>query len=1334
MPNEERYALAETYSEANVVTPFAVRIGGPLDADRLAAAVAAFGARHPAFQTGFRQRPDGGWEAFTVATAGLTLERRSMPGAELAAIIETMSAELFVPTDLARPPLARFVLIAVGPDDHWFVNSLHHTINDGRSELLMREEIFALYAGRSLPPPPPPMAAIVDGDWRSSPRVRDALDYWRTTLAAVDATAVMPSDRNGPIQPNSIITTPISDADATAVRAAAAAADVTMFHFFYAAGLVALARAIDRPCLASAFQSAGRSLYPGSGDTFGVFTNALMTAPEIDPAAPFSTFARTVRDAVRGALANEAAPYHEVIRATGVHGAVGFNKFPTMVPLEVPGLVFSAPEPLPRQYEYDFNLRLLSGDGGYRLINYYRGERFSAGLAEALSNRVLALMRAFAATPDAAIGSIAPDARTDPPMPVATTAAAPIFAAFLAQAATRPDAPALRFDGVTTSYSALERHSRTVAAALIDAGVAAGDRVAILADRGPQLVAAMLGVSRAGAVIVNLDNAYPESRLATLVGLARPRLLLWAGLDPLPSDAARTLAASAAVPLVTAGDSDATPVLPDVDPQAAAYYLFTSGSTGTPKCVATGHAPLVNFVRWQAERFGLTAADRFTMFSGLSHDPLLRDIFTPLSIGAELLIPHQAQLFEPRGLSTWCAAERPTVMHLTPPLGRLLVAGAGDLKLPLRYAFWGGDLLRPDLPRALRELAPDVTSVNFYGATETPQAAGYFVDDGDATWRTLPIGTGSDGFALVVRDAAGAPRAVGEIGEVTVASPYLSQGYVEDGVVRSAAPAGVYRTGDRGFHLPGGDVMLVGRADDQVKIRGYRVELAEVTALVEASPLVKAAAVLASEPGADGERRLIAHVVPADGAPSGKAYEAALFGELGQRVGAHMVPQRLHVLERLPLLPNGKIDRQALAATPEAAAPPPSAGATAEERQLMKRWSEILGRPVPSPAESFASLSGDSLSFVQAYLALEDVVGSVPEGWQFMPIAALAAPPEEGAKVRKGRVVDMAMLIRAVAIVMVVGWHFTLVDYNRGVTTALILASGVLFGNFQLQDAVNRRTPAPLIGLVGRILLPVMLFTIALFAAKTVAGKDPALSTLLLYEDLVDFSRLTPAEFPRHEIVLWYVHCLIHMLLALSGIIWLLARFGPKRMTLFDFALGMFIVGCVTRFILPGFFVPGWFAGNAPPQHEFSYLPTSHIATFMLGCLITSARDQRQRLIAMIALVFFGVATGWLFATAAWFFVLVAGAAQLFKPHVRLPRMAAQLVFLIAGSSLFIYLTHVQLYFVLKHFDPAGHFTLPGAVAALVFGVLSWRIWDWLTRTARRGRRIEESDAVAEAI
>src|SRR5262249_19646786 len=146
-----------------------------------------------------------------------------------------------------------------------------------------------------------------------------------------------------------------------------------------------------------------------------------------------------------------------------------------------------------------------------------------------------------------------------------------------------------------------------------------------------------------------------------------------------------------------------------------------------PKCVACSHLPLTHFVAWQAQTFDLTADDRFTQLSGLSHDPFLRDVFTPLSIGAALVIPEQSTVTSPEALTPWIAELQATFVHLTPPLGRILAAGRSQgVALPsLRYLFWGGDQLRRSLIKDVSGVAPHAAHVNFYGSTETPQAAAF---------------------------------------------------------------------------------------------------------------------------------------------------------------------------------------------------------------------------------------------------------------------------------------------------------------------------------------------------------------------------------------------------------------------------------------------------------------------------------------------------------------------------------------------------------------------------------------------------------------------------------
>ncbi len=255
----------------------------------------------------------------------------------------------------------------------------------------------------------------------------------------------------------------------------------------------------------------------------------------------------------------------------------------------------------------------------------------------------------------------------------------------------------------------------------------------------------------------------------------------------------------------------------------------------------------------------------------------------------------------------------------------------------------------------------------------------------------------------------------------------------------------------------------------------------------------------------------------------------------------------------------------------------------------------------------------------------------------------------------------------------------------------------------------------------------------ALFALKAATGKDPALATLLMYTDLVDFSRLSPAEWPRYEVVLWYIHCLFHILLIVAAAVWLWSRLSSRRIDAFTFSTSLFAAGCATRFLLPAASVPDWLSGSAPIYNAFTYSPLTHLPTFMLGCMLAGADTPRRRYAVLAALVAYAAASWWLIPSLAWAFALAAGLVQLYWPHVRLPRVAAQLVFMLAGASLFIYLTHVQLLYALKRFG-LGQGSVIGATLAVLAGVAAWRIWDWLWQRLQ-GRRAEPAaDAAHEAI
>jgi acyl-CoA synthetase (AMP-forming)/AMP-acid ligase II len=314
-----------------------------------------------------------------------------------------------------------------------------------------------------------------------------------------------------------------------------------------------------------------------------------------------------------------------------------------------------------------------------------------------------------------------------------------VHAVSAARAAEAPDRVAVTADGVAWSYGALDRASARLARGLADAGVRRGDRVAIVAQRSPSLPLAILGSFRAGAGYTILDPAHPGSHLVTLAERARPRAVLrLADAGPVPEELAAAFAAldpclDLELPPAASGPPEGGPLsawpaaAPDLSltPDDEACLTFTSGTTGTPKGIVGRHGPLSHFVPWQRERFGLTADDRHGMLSGLSHDPLQRDMFTPLQIGATLCVPPPDDVLRPARVFDWLRRERVSVIHLTPAMGQIVTAGGAesDGTLPaLRRAYFVGEQLSAALIDEVALRAPAVECFNFYGTTETQRA------------------------------------------------------------------------------------------------------------------------------------------------------------------------------------------------------------------------------------------------------------------------------------------------------------------------------------------------------------------------------------------------------------------------------------------------------------------------------------------------------------------------------------------------------------------------------------------------------------------------------------
>ncbi|HEU4455090.1 MAG TPA: amino acid adenylation domain-containing protein, partial [Longimicrobium sp.] len=567
--------------------------------------------------------------------------------------------------------------------------------------------------------------------------------------------------------------------------------------------------------------------------------------------------------------------------------------------------------------KFDLTLYVRERDGGIHVTLVYAADLFDAPRMRELLAQLEGVLRQAVAAPETRVGalSLATEAARgvlpDPARPIEAEAwRGAVHETFAARAARSPEAPAVSDAAETWTYAGLDAAANRIAHRLIASGVRPGDVIAVYAHRSAALVRALLAVWKAGAAFAVLDPAYPPARLAAQIRAVAPATLVHIAppgevMGEMPGEVAAALAESVRATFVLGakgadevGDAPAEAPSISIDPDDLAYVAFTSGTTGAPKAIAGTHRPLAHFFGWYARELGIGEADRVSLLSGLAHDPLLRDVFAPLTTGGRIVIPDPGQVGTPGWLAEWMRDEGITVAHLTPAMGQLLATGPGDARLPaLRLACFGGDVLRAADVERLRALAPNAEAVNFYGATETPQAMGFFRLPADLAevGPAVPVGRGIDGVDLLVVTPSGTLAGIGELGEIAVRTPYLSRGYLNDAELTAARfvanpvtgdPADrVYRTGDLGRYRPDGAVEPAGRVDGQVKVRGFRVEVEEIEAALAKHPSVGEAVVAAR--GEGPERALVAYAVPREGA----AIEAeALRAHLKSILPDYMVP------------------------------------------------------------------------------------------------------------------------------------------------------------------------------------------------------------------------------------------------------------------------------------------------------------------------------------------------------------------------------------------------------------------------------------------------------------
>ncbi|MEE1738089.1 amino acid adenylation domain-containing protein [Streptomyces sp. BE147] len=593
---------------------------------------------------------------------------------------------------------------------------------------------------------------------------------------------------------------------------------------------------------------------------------------------------------------------------------------------------------------------------------------------------------------------------------------ATVLRRFEEQALRTPDAPAVGFGGVSLSYAELDARANQMAHHLLASGAGPESVVGVLLDRGPELLAGLLGVWKAGAAYVPVDPSYPAERIAAMLDSAGSVLAV--------TEEAYADRFGAVTTVLVDRDRSALDALPSTAPErhedadALAYTIFTSGSTGRPKGVGVPHRGLANHVGWAVRDLASRGTTGAPLFSSVAFDLVVPNLWAPLVTGQQVhTVPQDTDIAD---LGAVLAEAGPySFIKLTPGhldvLAEQLTAEQASALAPVLVVA-GEAFTRATLDR-WRALAPATRLINEYGPTEASVGTCVHPVPENETAEVLPIGHPLPNMTMYVLDAGLSPVSVGVPGELYVGGTGVARGYAgrpdltaERFVPDPFGPAGarLYRTGDLARTRADGAVEFLGRLDDQVKIRGYRIEPGEIQTVVAEHSSVRDAVVvpLASD---TGDLRLVAYYVPVDGT---EVTAADLGAHCEARLPDYMLPQAYVPLAEIPLNANGKTDRRALPAPGADELDGDStyvAPRTLTEAQVAAIWCTVLERDRVGVEDGFFDLGGHSIRAVALVGALRaagfDVgvrevfeyrtVAQLSEFLTGRPAPAEAAPPVE---------------------------------------------------------------------------------------------------------------------------------------------------------------------------------------------------------------------------------------------------------------------------------------------------------------------------------------------------
>ncbi|WP_276209479.1 non-ribosomal peptide synthase/polyketide synthase [Pseudomonas lutea] len=1020
--------------------PCVLELRGALKLDALQQTFDALAARHESLRTCFRpastQRGDALPQQRILPVSHVPVVRHDLrneadPQQAFEALAQGFMNQPF-DLDAERAPW-RVAVVRLDEEEWRLLLCMHHIISDGWSVQVMLEDFAALYRGfaqgSDVQPAQLQLAKIsvqyADyAAWQrehlSGAERERQLNWWREALGDEQPVLELPADRSRPAERDGkggrhAFVLPQDLAEA--VRETARTHDATLFMVFLASFDTLLYRLSGQRDLRIGVPVAGRAEVQ-TQRLIGFFVNTLVLRAQVSGEQPFTGLLAQVKDNLLGAHAHQDLPFEQLVEALQPARSLSVNPLfqvsynhqqqPDMSLLQFDGLRCEARQWDIKGTQFDLVLGTFEhGDG--RISGYldYATDLFDAATVARLHEQWVTLLRGICARPQTAIGDLpllgesdlaALDQWNTPPFSPYVNR--PIHELIAEHARIRPQAIALVHGEQRLTFAEFDRRANQLAHALRGRGIGTEVRVAIAMERGVDLWVAFFAVLKSGGAYIPLDPDYPTERLRYMLEDGGVKLLI-------SHDAALNRVPVGDVPLLNLDtlDCSSEPVTaPDVviHPQQLAYLIYTSGSTGKPKGAAIAHADISMHIQTIGERYRFTPEDRKFHFLSISFDGAHEGWMMPLCYGARVVLRDQ-ELWSVEQTYDTLIREGITVASFPPSYLRQLSDWAGVRgKGPgvKTYCFAGEAFSREMLHDVIRNLQP-LWIINGYGPTETVVTPTLWLasaETADFTTAYAPIGDLVGDRQGYVMDADLNPLPQGIAGELylggAVARGYLDRpGATAERFLPHPFRAGerIYRSGDRVRLNSEGLLEYLGRIDHQIKIRGFRIEAGEIEAALKGCDGVREALVIVRD-GVNG-KILLGYV---GGNGNGLA-EDSLKQQLKTTLPEYMVPAHIIVMERLPQLPNGKLDRNALP-DPQLSTQAFEAPQGEREVQLAKVWQQLLGVEQPGRRDSFFELGGDSIQSLAVITRLRQV------GLKLLPKDVFSHP----------RLMDLALRLTAI--------------------------------------------------------------------------------------------------------------------------------------------------------------------------------------------------------------------------------------------------------------------------------------------------------------------------------